>query len=282
MKPICIIGPTAIGKTEYALKLAREINAEIISADSMQVYRTMDIGTAKPSVSEQQLIPHHLIDICNPDDRFTVVDFVQQVGRLVPEIESRGKRVLIVGGTGLYLNSLFSGLCFTGATADSNLREELYCESAETLHKRLANIDPVAAVNIHPHNKKRVIRALEVFQLTGLPMSEQLFKTPLYDSYDIIGLECERPLLYEKINQRVEQMFEKGLLEEVQGLITKGYDKNLPSLQALGYKETLVYLEGLIASKAELVAIIQQRTRNFAKRQLTWFRKFENVKWEQR
>ena len=280
MKPICIIGPTAIGKTVYAINLAQKINAEIISADSMQVYREMDIGTAKPDKVELQAVKHHLIDICDPDEPYTVVDFVQNVSRLVPEINSRGKQVLIVGGTGLYLNALFSGLSFTGATSDEAFREERYAEHGEILHQQLQQVDPVAAAKIHPHNKKRVIRALEVFQLTGIPMSEQIFKVSKADNYEIIGLDCERSLLYERINQRVEKMFKAGLINEVEALQKKGYNKNLPSIQALGYKETIAYLEGSIASKEELVSLIQQRTRNFAKRQLTWFRRFETVRWE--
>ncbi|MFC1596061.1 tRNA (adenosine(37)-N6)-dimethylallyltransferase MiaA [Candidatus Margulisiibacteriota bacterium] len=305
MKPICIIGATAVGKTAYAIRLAQDIGAEIISADSMQVYRYMDIGTAKPSREELALAPHHLINILGPDEPYSVFDFAAHVKQLIPEIHSRNKRVIIAGGTGLYLNALFSGLSFTNADPSPELRAKLSILTAAELHHRLTKVDPVTAEQIHPHNKQRLIRALEVCELTGAPLSEQVSRESLEENYEIIGLDMERAVLYEKINNRVEKMFEAGLLEEVKDLLARGYHKDLQSMQALGYKESIDYLlntyRPAIADPSRqhtdiqtkkpttnhqplttinnLKSLIKQRTRNFAKRQLTWFRRFKTVRW---
>ncbi|MFA5927882.1 MAG: tRNA (adenosine(37)-N6)-dimethylallyltransferase MiaA [Candidatus Margulisiibacteriota bacterium] len=284
MKPLCIIGPTAAGKTAYALELAEKTGAEIISADSMQVFRHMNIGTAKPSPAELARTRHHLIDILDPDEPYSVFDFAQNVARLITEISARNKRVIIVGGTGLYLNALFSGLSFTSIPPDQEFRQELNAFDAAELHERLSKVDEVSARQIHPHNKKRVIRALEVFRQAGKPLSRLATQSSQQDQYEIIGLSVERPELYARIDERVDQMFASGLLAEVQGLLDMGYSAGLQAMQALGYKESIAYLtsndpDNTIPTLEALKALIKQRTRNFAKRQLTWFRRFEQAKW---
>ncbi|OGC05536.1 tRNA (adenosine(37)-N6)-dimethylallyltransferase MiaA [candidate division WOR-1 bacterium RIFCSPLOWO2_02_FULL_46_20] len=281
---IIILGPTAVGKSKLALELAKRINGEIISADSMQVYRGMDIGTAKPTKEEEQSLPHHLINIRNPDEEWTVSDFVEQTNQLEKEIASRKKTPLIVGGTGLYLWSLLEGYSFPVAPVNKELRQRLEKEPLTTLYRQLTKIDPDAANKIHPNDRKRIIRGLEVYELTGKPMSELQKKrdNPSHLSASnphlILGLNLPRPELYERINQRVGQMIVKGLIEEVKGLLAKGYAKTLPSFQALGYKEVVEYLDGK-GNKEDLLVELKKRTRHFARRQLTWFKRFKEVKW---
>ncbi|OGB88677.1 tRNA (adenosine(37)-N6)-dimethylallyltransferase MiaA [candidate division WOR-1 bacterium RIFCSPHIGHO2_02_FULL_45_12] len=281
---IIILGPTAVGKSKLALELAKRINGEIISADSMQVYRGMDIGTAKPTKEEEQSLPHHLINIRNPDEEWTVSDFVEQTNQLEKEIASRKKTPLIVGGTGLYLWSLLEGYSFPVAPVNKELRQRLEKEPLTTLYRQLTKIDPDAANRIHPNDRKRIIRGLEVYELTGKPMSELQKKrdNPSHLSASnphlILGLNLPRPELYERINQRVGQMIVKGLIEEVKGLLAKGYAKTLPSFQALGYKEVVEYLDGK-GNKEDLLVELKKRTRHFARRQLTWFKRFKEVKW---
>jgi len=279
MKTVVILGPTASGKTKLSIELAQKLNGEIISADSMQVYRGMDIGTAKPSLEERQGIPHHLIDIRDPDESWTVSDFIRETQALTTKICNRGKVPIIAGGTGLYLWALIEGFSFPITPADKELRMRLEKELLSTLYSRLSTIDPVAAKKIHPNDKKRIIRALEVYELTGKPISElQEPRRLVAGSYQLIGLTLPREELYSRINQRVESMIEKGLIEEVKGLREKGYGKNPPSMQALGYKEVIDYLEGKW-TKEEMIDELKKRTRNFARRQMTWFRRFQNVKW---
>ncbi|MFC1571355.1 tRNA (adenosine(37)-N6)-dimethylallyltransferase MiaA [Candidatus Margulisiibacteriota bacterium] len=283
MKTIIILGPTAVGKTEFAITLAKEKNGELISADSMQVYRGMDIGTAKAPKELRHQIPHHLIDIRNPDEDWTVSDFVEQARKLGTEIRERGKVPIIVGGTGLYLWALLEGFSFPIAEADPELRKKLEQEQLSTLYVRLSTIDPKAAAKINPNDKKRIIRALEVFELTGKPISElQKERAPDTPHLNVgnrrvlLGLNLPRNELYARIDQRVEEMIEKGLIEEVKGLLAKGYAKDLKSFQALGYKEVIEYLDGKW-SKEEMIKELKKRTRHFARRQLTWFKRFENV-----
>jgi len=279
MKTVVILGPTASGKTKLSIELAQKLNGEIISADSMQVYRGMDIGTAKPSLEERQGIPHHLIDIRDPDESWTVSDFIRETQALTTKICNRGKVPIIAGGTGLYLWALIEGFSFPIIPADKELRMRLEKELLSTLYSRLSTIDPAAAEKIHPNDKKRIIRALEVYELTGKPISElQEPRRLVAGSYQLIGLTLPREELYSRINQRVESMIEKGLIEEVKGLREKGYGKNPPSMQALGYKEVIDYLEGKW-TKEEMIDELKKRTRNFARRQMTWFRRFQNVKW---
>jgi len=282
---IFIFGPTAVGKTSLSIELAKQLNGEIISADSMQVYRGMDIGTAKPTIEERQGIPHHLIDVRDPDEEWTVSDFVSECSRISAELTSKGKTPIIVGGTGLYLWSLIEGFAFPITPADKELRARLETIPTATLYSQLLTIDPAAAAKIHPNDKKRIIRALEVFELTGKPISE-LQKSrnstpPLSvgnNKDQLFCLTLPRDLLYKRIEERVDAMLASGLVEEVKGLLAKGYSPTLTSLQALGYKEVVEYLAGRW-SKETMVAELKKRTRNFARRQMTWFRRFKDVKW---
>lgn len=302
---ISILGPTTVGKTKIAIELAKNLDGEIISADSMQVYCGINIGTAKPTLKERQGIPHHLIDIRNPDEEWTVSDFVKQTNQLANEITKKGKIPIIVGGTGLYLWALFEGFSFPIVPADKELRKRLEKEPLPTLYARLSSVDPLAAEKIHPNDKKRIIRALEVYELTGTPISElqQKLREPeikisvpskskarinsrfanigtanLFAGSKLIGLNLPREKLYKRIEERVDNMIAKGLIEEVKGLLTKGYSKDLPSFQALGYKEVIEYLDGEW-TKEQMVSELKKRTRHFARRQMTWFKRFKDVKW---
>ncbi len=286
MKSLILLGPTAVGKSKLAVDLAKQINGEIISADSMQVYRGMDIGTAKPTLEERQGVPHHLIDIRNPDEEWTVSDFVEQANRISGDLVTRGETPIIVGGTGLYLWALLEGFSFPITPADKELREKLEREQLSNLYSRLSAIDAEAARKIHPNDRKRIIRALEVYELTGKPISE-LQKKQLGDSphlsvgnnhYSLIGINLPREEIYERINRRVDDMIAQGLSEEVKGLLAKGYSKDLFSFQALGYKEVVEYLDGKW-TREQMIEELKKRTRNFARRQMTWFRRFKNVKW---
>jgi tRNA dimethylallyltransferase len=281
--PLIILGATAVGKTKLAIELAKELHGEIISADSMQVYRGMDIGTAKPTLEERQGIPHHLIDIRNPDEEWTASDFVREAQSSKSKIQKNGKRPMIVGGTGLYLWSLLEGFAFPIIPGDKELRERLEKEPTPILYSRLSTVDPPAAVKIHPNDKKRIVRALEVYELTGKPISEaQEHRTQNTEhrtqDYALIGLTLPREELYQKINQRVDTMLEKGLIDEVKGLLAKGYSKDLPSMQALGYKEVIDLIEGHW-TKEKMTEELKKRTRNFARRQMTWFRRFKDARW---
>ncbi|MFA6430765.1 MAG: tRNA (adenosine(37)-N6)-dimethylallyltransferase MiaA [Candidatus Margulisiibacteriota bacterium] len=283
MKPIIILGSTAVGKTKLAIELAKKIDGEIISADSMQVYRGMDIGTAKPTIEERQGIPHHLIDVRNPDEEWTVSDFVKETKKLEREIVARGKTPIIVGGTGLYLRALLEGFVFPKKPEDKDLRGKLELETTPILYSRLSTVDSLASTKIHPNDKKRIVRALEVFELTGKKISElQENRQWTVDSrkldHSIIGLNLASEALYPRINARVDTMIEKGLIDEVKGLLAKGYSKELRSFQALGYKEAVEYLEGRW-KKDKMIEELKKRTRNFARRQMTWFRRFKDVKW---
>jgi tRNA dimethylallyltransferase len=236
---LVILGQTAVGKSRVALEAAKELKGEIISADSMQVYRGMDIGTAKTPKTQRRKIPHHLIDICNPDESWTVADFVKETKALVPEIQKRKRVPIIVGGTGLYLWSLLEGFSFPPLQADKELRKSLEEKSSEELYQELVEVDPDSAYKIHPNNKKRIIRALEVFKLTGTPISRTQNTEHRALNTVLIGLTLPREKLYARINQRVDQMIEKGLVAEVEALLKKGYAKKLPAMEALGYKEIL-------------------------------------------
>jgi len=283
VKTLVLLGPTAVGKTKLSIELAKKLNGEIISADSMQVYRGMDIGTAKSTLEERQGIPHHLIDVRNPGEEWTVSDFTEQANHLTTQIASRGHIPIIVGGTGLYLWSLLEGFAFPISPADKGVRERLEKLPTSTLYAQLSTIDLEAASKIHANDKKRIIRALEVYELTGKPISKlQELRTPhskLHNrAYTLIGLDLPRPELYERINLRVDNMITKGLIEEVKGLLAKGYSKELNSFQALGYKEAVEYLDGKW-TKEQLIDELKKRTRHFARRQMTWFRRFKSVQW---
>lgn len=282
---MCILGPTGIGKSARALRMAHELNAEIVSVDSMQIYRGLDIGTAKLTITEREGIPHHLLDIVNPDERFTVADFVAAAKTIITEARQRDVSLIFCGGTGFYFNALLRGLAFVPADNDPIVRARLTAELAkqgpEFLWQRLQAVDQVTAARVHANDSFRVLRALEVYEITGQPMSAQVSLEPsvLGLDYELWGMTMPREQLYTRLDKRVETMLEKGLVKEVHDLLEKGYSRTLTSLQAIGYKEIAAYLAGeLTLDKA--IADIKQGTRNYAKRQYTWFRKFENVQWE--
>ena len=283
-KVLIILGPTAVGKSKLAIELAKKLNGEIISADSMQVYFGMDIGTAKPSKEELEEIPHHLINIVAPDKNWSVSDFVSNAKNIIEDIIKRGKLPIIVGGTGLYLNALIQGYAFPIIEANKAIRERLEGEAkafgSPHLYEKLKKVDPDAAAKIHYNDLKRIIRALEVFELTGKPISKMQVKDEESLPYElvVVGLDMDKKKLYEKIEERVDQMLKIGLIDEVQGLIKEGYDNKLTSMQAIGYKEVAEHLHGKYTHD-ELVNILKQNTRNFAKHQMTWFRRFKNVNW---
>ena len=282
---IAIVGPTAVGKTRLSLELAQEFEAEIISGDSMQVYRGLDIGTAKVEAKIRDEVPHHLIDIAEPEEEFSVADFQKEADKLIPEIHNRNKIPMIVGGTGLYIKALIEGFIFPETEADWDLRNRLEAEAeakgTEAVHNKLAEIDPELADKLHPNDLRRVIRGIEVYQQTGNTIThyKKLAKKrpPRYDA-TIIGLYRDREILYNRINKRVEQMMEEGLLEEVKSLYEQGYDKDTPAMEGLGYKELLSYFAGEYDLE-EAVRLIKRNTRHFAKRQLTWFKKNDEIHW---
>lgn len=282
-KLVVIIGPTAVGKTALSLELAEEFDGEIISGDSMQVYRGMDIGTAKAEPHELARVPHHLIDIISPAEEYSVAIFQDSATRLITEINQRGRLPFLVGGTGLYIEAVTHRFQFAESAHDQELRERLQrladTEGVEALHARLAAVDPITAERLHPNDVRRVIRALEIYETTGYTMADYQHRAK-QSPYDLlmIGLTMERGLLYERINQRVDQMIEAGLVEEVRSLLDQGYDASLVSMQGLGYKELIPYLYGEITLE-KAINDIKQRTRHFAKRQLSWFRRMEEVHW---
>ena len=284
-KIILIVGPTASGKTFASVEIARYINSEIISADSMQIYRHMDIGTAKVTEEEKKGILHHMIDIANPDDSYTVSEFKDGVERIIERLHSENKIPVIAGGTGLYVNSIIYDLDFSNTVSDPVIRQEfeglLEEKGKEHLHEILESIDPVSAGKIHCNNVKRVIRALEVYRITGVPFSEQntdFRKNSKQYDFIIIGLDMDRKILYERINERVDEMIEAGLVEEVEYLMKNGYNKDLQSMQGIGYKEIAGFLDSEITLE-ESVRLIKRNSRRLAKRQFTWFRPDNRIKW---
>lgn len=285
-KPLIILtGPTAVGKTKASIGLAKALNGEIISADSMQVYKYMDIGSAKIRPEEMQGIKHYLVDVLEPDDEFHVVRFQQMAKQAMEEIYAKGKIPIIVGGTGFYIQALLYDIDFTESNEDTAYREELEQlaneKGADFLHKMLQDVDPASAESIHANNVKRVIRALEFYKLTGQKISEHNERERAKESpYDFcyFVLNDERQLLYDKIDSRIDIMLKDGLLEEVTDLKNKGYTKDMVSMQGLGYKEILDYLNGECTLE-EAIYILKRDTRHFAKRQLTWFRRERDVIW---
>lgn len=285
-KPLIILtGPTAVGKTKASIGLAKAVDGEIISADSMQVYRHMDIGSAKIKPEEMEGIPHHLIDVLEPDDEFHVVKFQQLAKKAMREIWERGHIPIVTGGTGFYIQALLYDIDFDENEKEDACRKELEAyareHGAEALHEKLALVDPASAEMIHPNNIKRVIRALEFYEQTGKRISEhnetqRQRESPYAFAYFV--LTDDRAHLYERINRRVDQMIEEGLVNEVQALKDKGYTKQLVSMQGLGYKEILDYLDGNCTLE-EAIYTIKQDTRHFAKRQLTWFKRERDVIW---
>jgi len=282
-KLVAIVGPTATGKTELSLELAEQFHGEIISGDSMQVYRGMDIGTAKAAPHELARVPHHLIDIISPAEEYSVALFQQSATRLITEINQRGRLPFLVGGTGLYIESVTHRFQFSQSAQDPELRDRLQriaeTEGVESLHARLAAVDPITAERLHPNDVKRVIRALEIYENTGCKMSDYQIRAE-QSPYDLvmIGLTMERKILYQRINERVDRMIEAGLVEEVRRLLDQGYSPSLTSMQGLGYKELIPYLYGEITLE-KAIQDIKKRTRHFAKRQLSWFRRMKEIQW---
>lgn len=282
---IVLTGPTAVGKTKLSIALAHAVGGEIISADSMQVYRGMDIGTAKINPQEMGGIPHHLIDILSPKEEFNVVNFQKLANQAMEGIYARGKVPMIVGGTGFYIQAVTNAIDFTESEADTALRKELFDFAKEygaaALHKKLEEVDDAAAAQIHENNIKRTVRALEYYMQTKTPISkhnqEQAKHTSPYELYYFV-LTAPRELLYKAIDDRVEQMMADGFLDEIRRLKALGVTRGMLSMQGLGYKELFAYLDGEI-SLEEAKELIKRNTRHFAKRQLTWFKREQGVIW---
>jgi len=290
IKIVAVVGPTASGKSMLAMELAARFNGEIINADSMQVYRFMDIGTAKPTKEQRQRIPHHLVDIADPDEEFNAARYSEEASRAIHDIHERGKNVFVVGGTGLYIRALTKGL-FKGPGSDMRLRNEFAIlgsrsEGARYLYEKLKEVDPEAASGIHPNNMARIVRALEVYYLTNKPISafqkEHGFSEEPYDVLKV-GLSIDRKFLYKRIEDRIDSMIEAGLVAEVKKLLDMGYVgtdlKSVPKvMRALGYKEILEYMQNKI-SLENAVEEIKKNTKRYAKRQMTWFRKETDIQW---
>lgn len=283
---IAVVGPTAVGKTAAAVVLARELDAEVVSADSMAVYAGMDIGTAKPNEAERAEVRFHLIDVADPAKSFSVGEYERLAGAAIEDILGRGRCALVVGGSGLYVRAALDGLSRETPPDNPGLRNRLLAEAREcgkeAVHARLAQIDPVSAGRIHPNNLKRVIRALEIYEATGLPASvvfeRDSTRPPRWPDARLFGLTMSRAALYRRIEQRVDSMIDAGLTEEVRRLLERGIDPGLPSMQGLGYKEIASCIRGEY-SLDEAVEILKKNTRRFAKRQLTWFRADPRIRW---
>lgn len=283
-KVIVICGPTASGKTKLSIELAKKINGEIVSCDSMQIYKDMTIGTAKPTVEEMQGIKHYLIDCVSPETRYSVADYKKDAEAAIKEILSKGKVPIIVGGTGLYLESLIYNIEYNEIEVDLEYREKLENrmteEGLESLYNEASKIDPEAASKISKNDKKRIFRILEIYHSTNKTKTELEIESrknkPEYD-YILFGITMDREKLYERINLRVDIMIKEGLIEEVKKLVEK-YNNMPTALQGLGYKEVVEYLDGKL-TKEEMIDKIKMETRRYAKRQLTWFRKYDNLTW---
>lgn len=280
---LVLVGPTAVGKTAISVAVARRLGAEIISGDSMQIYRGMDIGTAKITCAEMAGVPHHLLDVKNPDEDFSVADFQGRVDELIAAIAARRHLPMLVGGTGLYIRAVLQEYTFTDMETDHGLRERLARDEADHgpgyLHLRLRAVDPEAADRLHPNDLRRLVRALEVYERTGVPISATQTAAHGEARYDdlFIGLTMDREVLYRRIDARVDQMLHGGLVEEVRGLLRR-YSAYLPPMQAIGYREAALYLRGLL-SWPEAADLIKRNTRRFAKRQFTWFRRDSRIRW---
>ena len=283
-KILAIAGPTASGKTALSIEMAKRYNGEIVSCDSMQIYKFMNIGTAKPTKEEMDGIPHYMIDEISPDESFSVVQYVERARGYIDDILSRGKLPVLVGGTGLYLDSVINNTKFSDGESDEEYRNELYAlaekEGNGAVHKLLQEIDKESAEKIHENNLRRVIRALEIYKTTGKTMTQvnlESVQEPLYDSL-IIGLDVERQMLYERINRRVDIMISDGLLDEVREIMKMGINKDTTAMQAIGYKELVSYFEGH-CTLDEAIEKIKQESRRYAKRQMTWLRRNEKINW---
>ena len=283
-KIVVVCGPTATGKTRLGIELAKHYNGEIVSADSMQIYRRMDIGTAKATAEERSAAVHHMLDVAEPWENYSVARYVEEASRCCEDILSRGKLPILVGGTGLYIDSLVSGRDFAGNDGDAGLRERLSAEydalGGEEMLRRLKSFDPERAEKLHPGDKRRIVRAIEIYALTGLTITEHDRRTralpPRYDASRIFLNFEDRSDLYARIDRRVEEMVEQGLFEEVQSLLDEGLSESCTAMQAIGYKEPAMALRGVIC-RDEAIAQIKQNSRRYAKRQLTWFSRDETA-----
>ena len=281
---IAIVGPTASGKSQVAIDIASRINAEIISADSMQIYRYMDIGTGKPSPEDRRRIPHHLLDIIFPDKTYSAANYKERARGVIDALQKREKNILVAGGTGLYIKALLRGL-FPSPGANQSLRQELW-EKADRLGRaflwhELKEVDPTSASRLHPNDMLRIIRALEIYRQTGIPLSHWQQKHAFQDCpYEVlkIGLMREREDIYRRIENRVDHMVRRGIGEEVRSLLNMGYGRHLKSMQGLGYKRMVEYLCGERGFE-EAIHLIKQETKAYAKRQLTWFRSDPEIRW---
>lgn len=282
---IVICGPTASGKTALSIEIAKKYNGEIVSADSMQIYKYMNIGTAKPDSTERDGIAHHMLDIVAPQESYSVAEYTEEAHRVIEDITSRGKTAVITGGTGLYINSLIDDVDFLENDSDTSIRNELQKiadeQGADVLVRELKSIDPASAEKIHKNNLRRIIRAIEFYKMTGIPISEHQAKTKEKESRYLpcmLAIKWDMKRLYERIEQRVDKMLENGLFDEVEQLMKNGCTPQMQSMQGIGYKETVEFLEGKI-SLDETISKIKQDTRHYAKRQMTWFRRDERIHW---
>jgi tRNA dimethylallyltransferase len=282
--PLIVVGgPTASGKTALAIELAKALDGEIVSADSMQIYKYMDIGTAKPTADELKECPHHLIGFREPDCDFSVADYTELAHKTIADITARGKVAIMCGGTGLYINSVVNDVDFGEYENNYELRKSLdelaKKDGAGVLLDMLAEFDPVSAKRLHPNNVKRIIRAIEFYKVSGVPISEHQERTKLKESrYNatMFLINHNREVLYDRINRRVDIMISDGLVDEVRSIMNMGYSRDLNSMQGIGYKEMIAYLEGEI-SLADAIDMIKQNSRRYAKRQLTWFRRDDRI-----
>lgn len=282
---LALVGPTAVGKSDLAMHIAPRLKAEIICADSAQVYRRLDIGTAKPTAQERAAVPHHLFDLVEPDSDFSVAAYQRAATAAIEEVLQRGRLPLLVGGTGLYIKALTEAYAFGSKGKDEAVRARLNREASElglpALYRRLEKIDPAAALKIHPNDRRRIVRALEYFELEGRPISEQVEQTKRREeSYNLLmfGLNMPRQELYRRIELRVDKMIEQGFVEEVEGLLKDGFAPDCPGLKILGYRELVAYLQGLRGWE-DTVEEIKKQTRRLAKRQFTWFRRDPRIIW---
>lgn len=284
---ICVVGPTASGKTAYAIELAEKNNGEVVSCDSMQIYKYMNIGTAKPTKEEMRGIPHHMIDFVEPWENYSVADYVRDASACIDDVLKRGKLPVICGGTGLYVDSLISRIEFQEECRDDRYRDELNAlaerDGVLAVHKLLEEADKEAADKIHPNNLKRVIRALEIIKCTGLTKTEADRRAKRESVYDakIYGMDMDRECLYERINRRVDIMMEQGLLQEAEKLIDMKIPKNSTAMQAIGYKELIGYFDRE-CTLGEAIEKIKRESRRYAKRQLTWFKRNPDIIWIKR
>ena len=283
-KIVVICGPTASGKTSLSIELAKKINGEIVSADSMQIYKEMNIGTAKPTIEEMQGIKHYLLDFVSPEERYSVADYKKDAKMAIREIINKGKTPIVVGGTGLYIDSLIYEIEYPYIEFDEEYRRKLEkrvkIEGLESLYKEAGEIDQLAIQKISPNDEKRILRILEIYKATGKTKTQQEIesrKNPVEYDYKVFALNWDRELLYERINKRVDLMIHKGLIEEVKGIL-ESHNKFPTAMQGLGYKEVVQYLNGEI-SELEMIDKIKMETRRYAKRQLTWFRKNKQSVW---